>query len=80
MRYIALGRAELEIPAFTKGKEQLSKEELERSRQLARVRILVERVIWQLTSKEMQDSHRHIANYFDRGLLTMNQLLIVFYL
>ena len=37
--------AELIIPAFTKGKKQFSKREVEISRQIARVRILVERKI-----------------------------------
>ena len=33
------------VPAFTKGKTQLSKKEVEKGKQLARVRIHVERVI-----------------------------------
>jgi hypothetical protein len=37
--------AELILPAFTKGKKQLSAQDVEKSRQLASVRILVERVI-----------------------------------
>jgi hypothetical protein len=37
--------AELIIPAFTKGKTQLSAAEVEKSRQLASVRIHIERVI-----------------------------------
>ena len=43
--------ARLLIPAFTRGKSQLSKEEVERTRQLARVRIHVERVIGQMRKK-----------------------------
>ena len=42
--------AEVQIPAFTWGKRQLSRCEVHATRQLARVRILVERVIgviWQ---------------------------------
>ena len=39
------------IPAFTKGKKQLSGMEVETSRQMSRVRIHVERVIGQLTKK-----------------------------
>ena len=37
--------AELKIPAFTKGKPQLSKEDVDNTRQLASVRIHVERLI-----------------------------------
>ena len=37
--------AELIIPAFTKGKRQLSAEEVERSRKISSVRIHIERVI-----------------------------------
>lgn len=39
------------IPAFTKGKEQLSAREVETTRRLARVRIHVERVIGHLRKK-----------------------------
>lgn len=42
---LALYGAKLEIPAFTKGKKQLSQEEVEYSQRLAKVRIHVERVI-----------------------------------
>ncbi len=48
---LALIGARLQIPAFTKGKKQLSREEVEISRRLARVRIHVERVIGQLRRK-----------------------------
>lgn len=37
--------AEVKIPPFTKGKKQLTPREIDRSRQLSRVRIHVERVI-----------------------------------
>lgn len=43
--------AKLEIPAFTRGKKQLSVEEVERSKRLSRVRIHVERVIGLLKMK-----------------------------
>ena len=43
--------AKLEIPAFTKGKNQLSAREVEKSRQIAHVRIHVERVIGQMKQK-----------------------------
>ena len=42
---LAIRGARLTIPAFTRGKSQLSREEVERSRQMAMVRIHVERVI-----------------------------------
>ena len=48
---LALVGARLEIPSFTKGKTQLSRAEVEKSRRLARVRIHVERVIGQLRNK-----------------------------
>ena len=43
--------AELAIPAFTRGKKQLSLEEVEQSRRLSRARIHVERVIGLLKQK-----------------------------
>ena len=48
---LAIAGAYLKIPAFTKGKSQLSQKEVETTRQLARVRIHVERVIGQLRKK-----------------------------
>ena len=45
---IAIRGGKLEIPAFTKGKKQLSREEVEKSQQISRVRIHVEWVIGQL--------------------------------
>ena len=39
------------IPAFTKGKQQLSKREVELSRQMARIRIHVEQVIGVLKNR-----------------------------
>ncbi len=43
--------AEVKLPPFTKGKKQLSKHEVDRARQLSRVRIHVERVIGLLRLK-----------------------------
>ena len=43
--------ASLEIPAFTRGKKQLSLREVEYSRRLSKVRIEVERVIGLLKNK-----------------------------
>ena len=48
---IALHCAHLLIPVFTKGKSQLSKSEVEMTRQLTRVHIHVECVIGQLGKK-----------------------------
>ena len=42
---IALQGARLEIPAFTRGKKQLSQIDVEMSKQLSKVQIHVERVI-----------------------------------
>lgn len=43
--------ARLEIPAFTRGKKQLSLQEVEYSKRLSKVRIHVERVIGLLKNK-----------------------------
>ncbi len=43
--------AEVKLPPFTKGKKQFSKREVDRARQLSRVRIHVERVIGLLRLK-----------------------------
>ena len=48
---LAVIGASLQIPAFTKGKTQLPKKDLETTRKLAQVRIHVERVIDQLRKK-----------------------------
>ena len=48
---LAIRQVKLEMPASTKGKQQLSQEEVEMSRRLSRFRIHVERVIGQLRKK-----------------------------
>jgi len=48
---LAVYGAKLEIPAFTRGKNQLSQREVEYSKQLSTVRIHVERVIGRLKNK-----------------------------
>ena len=48
---LAIRQVKLEMPASTKGKQQLSQEDVEMSRRLSRVRIRVERVIGQLRKK-----------------------------
>lgn len=42
---VAMMQAQLHIPAFTKGKQQLSAMEVESTRRIANIRIYVERVI-----------------------------------
>ena len=51
MDAVGLYCAEIKIPPFTKGKKQLSKLEIDKARQLSRVRIHVERVIGVLRQK-----------------------------
>lgn len=48
---IAINGAKLEIPSFTRGKKQLSMEEVEYTKRIAKVRIHVERVIGLLKNK-----------------------------
>ncbi len=48
---IAIHGGTLEIPAFTRGKQQLSQEDAEKSKQLSKVRIHVERVIGLLKNR-----------------------------
>ena len=48
---IAIHGAKLEIPAFTRGKKQLSQKDVEISQQLSAVRIHVERVIGLLKNR-----------------------------
>jgi hypothetical protein len=49
----AIKGAKLVVPAFTKGKKQLSKEEVETSRMMSRARIHIERVIGRLKDFEV---------------------------
>ena len=60
--------AKLEIPAFTKGKKQLSAREVEKSRQIAHVQIHVERVIGQMKQKFtiLHVQLRYIAYFIDK--------------
>ena len=48
---LAIHGAKLEIPSFTRGKQQLNQRDVELSKQLSRVRIHVERVIGLLKNK-----------------------------
>lgn len=54
---LAMCGAELLIPAFTRGKKQLSAREVEFTRRLARVRIHVERVIGHLRNTKYYSKH-----------------------
>lgn len=49
----AIRGAKLIVPAFTKGKKQLSREEVEKSRMMSRARIHIERVIGRLKDFEI---------------------------
>ena len=79
---IGLHGGELAIPAFTRGKSQLTQKEVEFSQRLARVRIHVERVIGLMKNKytvlqgtlpislvKHKDSHSELANV-DKILIT----------
>ena len=48
---VAIHGAKLEIPSFTRGKKQLSLDEVEYSQRLSKVRIHIERVIGLLKNK-----------------------------
>ena len=64
---VALKQAQLVIPAFTKGKEQLDPIDVEKTRSIAHVRIHVERVIGLLRRK-----YTILENTLTADLLTCN--------
>ena len=64
---LGLRGATLAIPAFTKGKSQLSQREVETSRKLTNVRIHVERVIGQMKR------YKILQNVFEISLLKTSQ-------
>lgn len=77
---LAVIGARLEIPSFTKGKTQLSKAEVEKSRRLSRVRIHVERVIGQLRIKYkilQQTLPMTIKRPSDQEVATIDKILLV---
>ena len=80
---LVLRGASLEIPAFTKGKSQLPQFEVEKSRQLARIRIHVERVIGMLKSRYTLLQSRLPISLLKRdddediGIATIDKLLLV---
>ena len=51
MEFVDQYKAKVELPAFTKGKAQLSAKEVKQSRELARVRIYVEQLIGMVKQK-----------------------------
>ena len=73
--------AKLAIPAYTRGKEQLSLEEVEQSKRLSRVRIHVERVIGQLKQKhtilEGPLPVNLIKHKFDGDYATIDKIITV---
>ena len=78
---LAVRGAKLVIPAFTRGKEQLSREEVEKSRQISRVRIHVERVIGHLRKKYtiLQGTLpiTLIKKHSDTDVATIDKILVV---
>ena len=80
---LILRGATLAIPAFTKGKLQLSRHEVEKSRQLARIQIHVERVIGALKSRYTILQSRLPISLLKReedkdlGIATVDKLLVV---
>ena len=78
---LAVLGAKLEIPSFTKGKTQLSRAEVEKSRQLARVCIHVEQVIGQMRKKYkiLQGTLpiSLVKRPTDRGIATIDKILVV---
>ena len=78
---VACYGASLIIPSFTKGKKQLSQEEVERSKQISKVRIHVERVIGTLKKRYKilsgTLSVSMIKHKNDKGVSNINKLLLV---
>ena len=69
------------IPSFTRGKKQLSQEEVEQSKQISRVRIHVERVIGTLKKRYRiltgTLSVSMIKHRNDEGVSNIDKLLVV---
>ena len=76
---IAVYGAKLIIPSFTRGKKQLSLEDVERSKQLSQVRIHVERVIGLLKNKFTILKGPIPVNVIKHNILTL-KLLVLSYL
>ena len=78
---IACYGASLIIPSFTRGKKQLSQEEVEQSKQISRVRIHVERVIGTLKKRYRiltgTLSVSMIKHRNDEGVSNIDKLLVV---
>ena len=77
---LAIRGARLTIPAFTRGKSQLSRDEVERSRQMAMVRIHVERVIGVMKNRYTILQSRlpvSLIKRKDEDIATVDKLLTV---
>ena len=64
--------AKVKLPPFTRGKKQLSKSQVDLSRQLSRVRIHVERVIGVVRQK-----YSILSSYFIMCVLKMKELVLL---
>ena len=72
--------AEVKIPAFTKGKKQLSRIEVEQSRRIASVRIHIERVIGNVRNKYKILQSTLPLDYLmmrDNGFTTIDKITVV---
>ena len=78
---IALHGGKLKIPAFSRGKEQLSQKDTEKSKELSRVRIHVERVIGQIKNRytilKGTLCISMIKHKGDEGVANIDKLLLV---
>ena len=77
----AIRGVKLVVPAFTKGKTQLSKKEVEKGKQIARVRIHVERVISALKNRytilKGPLPVRFIMSKDSQGITTIDKIVTV---
>lgn len=78
---LAIHGAKLEIPAFTRGKQQLSQRDVELSKQLSRVRIHMEKVIGLLKNKYLilkgPIAISLLKHKGDRGITNIDKILTV---
>ena len=77
---LSLVGASLAIPPFTKGKKQLSQSEVERARELSRVRIHVERAIGRIKTYKILQSILPISlikRPYETDYATIDKILIV---
>lgn len=76
---LAIHGAKLEIPAVTRGKQQLSQRDVELSKQLSRIRIHVERVIGLLKNKYLILKGPIAKHKGDQGVASIDKILTVCY-